>query len=270
VLNGLGEGPVPVPAPDADLPLADRWILSRLHAAARAATRGIEEYEPGVAIGTLYDFAWHDLCDWYLEAAKPRLRDGDPSARAVSLHVMDVLLRLLHPFMPFVTEELWHRLPGERDFLVRASWPSPDDRFAAPEVEARMERLVALVEEIRRARRSAGAPGRGGHLRFEQPVEPEIAALAAELAAVSLAAELAGPGIALTEMAATVELPAAEVDEAAGAATRDRLRRELDRARSKLANEAFVAKAPAAVVEKERARLTEIQEALERLGTRVS
>jgi valyl-tRNA synthetase len=122
------------------------------------------------------------------------------------------------------------------------------------------------VEEVRRARQAAGAPRRGGRLRFDQPVEPELAALAAELAAVELAPELVGTGVALTEMAAQVELPAAEVDPAAHAAARERLQREVDRARAKLANQEFLARAPAAVVEKERARLAEVEDALARLG----
>jgi valyl-tRNA synthetase len=269
VLNGLGEDPVGVPAPDANLLLADRWILSRLESARAAASRGIDEFAPQAAISALYDFAWHDFCDWYLEAIKPRLRDGDPAARAVSLHVLDVVLRLLHPFMPFVTDELWHRLPGQREFLLRQPWPRGDERFAAPEAEAAVDRVIALVEEIRRARQAAGAPRRGGRLRFEQPVEPEIAELIAELAAVEPVEELASQGLALTEVAARLELPAAEVDPAAQAAARERLLRELDRVRAKLANQEFVARAPAAVVEKERARAAEVEEALERLGVAV-
>ena len=268
VLNGLGEDPVGVPAPDADLCLADRWILSRLESAIRATGRSIEEYRPEVGIGALYDFAWHDFCDRYLEAVKRRLRDGDPAARAVALRVLDVLFRLLHPFMPFVTEELWHRLPGDRDFVMRSPWPRGDERFANPEAEARVARIIALVEEIRRARQTAGAPRRGGRLRFEQPLEAELAGLAAELAAVDLVTELAGSGVALTELPARLELPAAEVGPAAQGAARDRLLRELERARAKLANEEFLARAPVAVVEKERARLAEVEEALERLGVR--
>jgi valyl-tRNA synthetase len=266
VLNGLGEDPVPVPAPDADLRLADRWILSRLEAAIQATGRGIEEYAPQSAIGALYDFAWHDFCDQYLEAAKPRLRDGDPAVRATSLRVLDVLFRLLHPFMPFVTEELWRRLPGERDFLVRQAWPESDERFLAPEAEASVSRVIALVEEVRRARQAAGAPRRGGRLRFEQPADQELAELLAELAAVEVVDELAGPGVALTEMAARLALPAAEIDPAAQAAARERLLREVERSRAKLANQEFLSRAPAAVVDKERSRLAEVEEALERLG----
>src|SRR5439155_27349227 len=164
VVNGLGEDPVAVPAPDGELELVDRWILSRLQSAIKAVGRGIEEYEPQVSINTLYDFAWHDFCDWYLEAAKARLRDADAAARATSLHVLDTLLRLLHPFLPFVTEELWHRLPGERDFLVRARWPETDERFRDSEAEELVSELQAEVEELRyertvnKARRGFYAP----------------------------------------------------------------------------------------------------------------
>jgi len=266
VLNGLGEDPVGVPAPDANLYLADRWILSRLEGAIESTTRGIEDYAPQAAIGALYEFAWHDYCDRYLEAIKPRLRDGDPAARAVALRVLDVLFRLLHPFMPFVTEELWHRLPGDRDFLMRNPWPERDDRFQDPEAESRVDRVIALVEEIRRARQTAGAPRRGGRLRFEQPVDSDLADLATELAAVEQVAEIAGAGVPLAELPARLELPAAEVDPSADAGTRERLIRELERARTKLSNQEFLARAPAAVVEKERARLAEVEEALERLG----
>src|SRR5207245_9381831 len=136
------------------------------------ARRGIEDYEFPLSVGALYDFAWHDFCDWYLEAVKPRLRDGDPAARAVLVHVLDVLLRLLHPFMPFVTDELWHRLPGERGFLDRETWPEVDERYRNPAAEAGAERLVALVEAVRRARQAAGAPRKGGRLLLEDETLP--------------------------------------------------------------------------------------------------
>jgi valyl-tRNA synthetase len=265
VVNGLGEDLVGEPAADAVLALEDRWILSRLQAVIEATGRGIDEFAPGVSVDTIYHFAWHDFCDWYLEAVKPRLRDADPAARAVSLHVLDVLFRLLHPFMPFVTEELWHRLPGERDFVMRSAWPEADARFADADAEAAMGRVIAAVEEVRRARQAAGAPRRGGRLLFEQPLAPEVADLLAELAGVELAAELAGPGLTLTEVAARVELPAAEVDRAAVAAARERLLRDREQVEAKLANPDFVSRAPAAVVEKQRARLAEISEALARL-----
>ncbi len=267
VLERLGEDSSATPAPDADLELMDRWILSRLYRTVETATRGVEEFAPQVAINDIYDFAWHDYCDWYLEAIKPRLRDGDPAARAVALHVLDVLLRLLHPFMPFVTEELWHRLPGDRDFVIRQSWPAADPRFGDASAEARVEKLIALVDEIRRARQAASAPRRGGRLKLDQPWDPESAALAAELAGVELVEGLAGPGVSLTRVAARVEFPASGASPDAQA-TRQRLTRDLERSRARLANQDFLSKAPAAVVEKERLLAAELEDALERLSAR--
>ena len=265
VLDWLGEDSLAVPAPDADLHFIDRWILSRLERTLQATRRGIEEFAPQIAINSIYDFAWHDFCDWYLEAIKPRLRDGDPAARAVALHVLDVLLRLLHPFMPFVTEELWHRLPGPREFIVRQPWPAADERFRDASAETRVEKLIAVVEEIRRARQSSASPRRGGRLKLEEPWEPDTAELAAELAAVELVEDLAGQGIALTELAARVEFPASGVDHRPQVATRERLLKDLERTQAKLANADFVARAPAAVVEKERLHAAELREALDRL-----
>ena len=128
-----------------------------------------------------------------------------------------------------------------------------------------MGRLIALVEEIRRIRQAAGAPRRGGRLKVEQPLDAETAELAGELAAVELSEELAGPATALTELAARLELPAARVDSAAEEAARERLREELRRSEARLANPDFLAKAPPAVVEKERARLAEARDALDRV-----
>jgi valyl-tRNA synthetase len=271
VVNGVGTELPPVPEPDADLSLTDRWILSRLHAAVRAVTEGIETYSFGVSISALYDFAWHDYCDWYLESIKSRLRDGEPAARSVALHVLDTLLRLLHPFMPFVSEELWHRLPhaagAERDFLVRTAWPEVDERFIRPEAEERVGRLQALIEEVRSARRSARAAGRGGWLAFAEPVPEEQVELIEALAGVEVVPELGAPGIALSEASAQVVFPAAQANGAGRQRERDRLRQDLARIEAKLGNQDFLSKAPSAVVEKERAKQAELQAALARLET---
>jgi valyl-tRNA synthetase len=285
VLDRLGEDSLAVPAPDADLHFMDRWILARLQATIEAATRGIEEFAPQIAINAIYDFAWHDYCDWYLEAIKARLRDGDPAARAVAVQVLDILFRLLHPFMPFVTEELWSRLPGNRRFIMLAGWPKADPRFAAAADDTRAGRVMAVVEEIRRLRpaspgkrlpapqdpRISRGPRERGRIKLEAPLAPDIAELVGLLGEADFVDELTGPGLALTEVAGRVEFPTrAEgpvggLDHGVQRAARDRLVRELERSTARLASGDFVAKAPAAVVEKERARLTELRDALERL-----
>ncbi len=266
VLMGLGDEPVPTPAPDGDLTLMDRWLLSRLQMAIEKATQGIESYAFQVAINALYDFSWHDFCDWYLEAAKPRLRDAEPAARAVCLHVLDTLLRLLHPFLPFLTEELWHRLPGERAFLVRTAWPEPDERFADPAAEGAARRVIALVEDIRRERRAAAAPARGGYIAFAASMEPELAGLTAQLARLEMVDELAPIGAALVEGGARVAFPNATGAVKEREAEARRLRQDYERTEVKLANPEFLAKAPPAVVEKERAKAAELRSALERLA----
>ena len=266
VAERLGTDPLPVPEPDAGLTLTDRWILSRLHATVAAVTEGIEGYAFGTSIAAVYDFAWHDFCDWYLESIKGRLADGDRAARSVALTVLDTLLRLLHPFMPFVSEELWHRLPGERDFLVRCAWPEADARFAAPEAEQRVAWLQSVVEEVRSARKAARAAVRGGWLAFEEALPDAESELVAKLAGVEVVASLEPAGVALAGAAASVSFPASKAGEAGRDRERERLRKELARTTGKLANQDFLSKAPAAVVEKERAKEAELTAALTRLS----
>jgi valyl-tRNA synthetase len=260
ILNGLGEDPVAVPAPDGDLELADRWILSRLQAAIQTTECGIEEYEPQASINSLYDFAWHDFCDWYLEAAKPRLRDGDAAARATSLHVLDTLLRLLHPFLPFVTEELWHRLPGDRDFLVRAPFPEVDERFRDTEAEELVRDLQLEVEQIRYDR--AAHKARRGFYAPLPELDERRARLIGVWAAVEVVEDLpAGTPTRLGRVAWQAE-PAPS---GGSNGQLRRLRQDLARSEAKLADAEFVAKAPPAVVEKERAKVAEYRAAIERL-----
>ncbi|MDQ6898201.1 MAG: valine--tRNA ligase [Candidatus Dormibacteraeota bacterium] len=267
VLMGLGDEPVPTPAADASLALMDRWLLSRLQAAVKTATQGIESYSFHLAINGLYEFCWHDFCDWYLEAAKPRLRDADPAARAVCLHVLDTLLRLLHPFLPFLTEELWHRLPGERQFLVRAAWPEPDERFANAGAEETAGRLIALVEEIRRERRAVGASARGGHLAVAPGTDPELAELTAQVAGLELVDELAGAPLELAGGRIRIAFPnATKAAQPVGDGEARRLRQDYQRSLAKLSDPEFLAKAPGAVVEKERAKAAELKSVLERLA----
>jgi valyl-tRNA synthetase len=245
--------------------MADRWILSRLHATIATVADGIEGYSFGTSISAIYDFAWHDFCDWYLESIKSRMQDGDRAARSVALYVLDTLLRVLHPFMPFISEELWHRLPGERDFLVRTAWPEADERFADPDAEERMQRMQALVEEIRSARKAARAAVRGGWLAFDEPHPEEEAELIATLADVEVVPELEPAGAALSVASARIAFPAAKASDAGRERERERLRKELARTVERLSNQEFVAKAPAPVVEKERAREAELNAALARL-----
>ena len=265
VVDALGENPAPpAPAPDAALALADRWILSRLQVAVRAVTEGIEGYAFQNSITAAYDFAWHEFCDWYLEAAKSRFRDGDPGARATALHILDVLFRLLHPFMPFVTEELWHRLPGERAFLLRSTWPEADGRFDSDSSESVFNGLVKLVEEIRGARQAAGTGDRGGRLQV-RGIEPEARDLLAALARVELVDEVSPKAVVLTAADARLDLPVSEEAERRRDSEVKRMRAELEKVEAKLSNGVFRERAPAEIVAREESRAADLRAALGRL-----
>ena len=110
-------------------------------------TAGIEGFTFQDSINAAYGFAWNEFCDWYLESIKERLRAGDAAAQDVAYFCLDNLLRLLHPFMPFVTEELWSRLPGDRDYVMRADWPELLDRFVDPGAEEQFQQVTAIVED---------------------------------------------------------------------------------------------------------------------------
>ncbi len=267
VTQRLSDGPAPRLPPRDRRTLTDRWILSRLDQVTAEVRARIEDFTFTGSITSLYDFCWHDFCDWYLEAAKTRLRAGDPVARGVAVHVLDVCFRLLHPFMPFVTEELWHRLPGERDFVMRSPWPEPDSATRDAGAEARLQAAIEATEELRRLRKQAGARERGGRLWLADGVDAELAGLLAEWGQVE---REPGPppagALPLTAVEGHVELPAAQRDAASLERERARLQQELARVEAKLGNASFVDRAPQAVVEKERARRQDLTQALSRLG----
>jgi valyl-tRNA synthetase len=242
--------------------LEDRWILSRLSFASKAVTEGIENFTFQDSIGAAYTFAWNEYCDWYLEAIKERLRDGDAVAQDVAYFCLDNLLRLLHPFMPFVTEELWSRLPGDRDFVMRAEWPDLEGRFIDTDAEETFGQVMTLVEEIRAHRQSAGAPPRGGSLHLDG-VDHTVARLAARLANVELVDELER-GTPLASAPGRVSFPTGAGDSRRQAELK-RMREDLGKAEAKLANTDFKSKAPADVVAKLEDRAAELRAAIERL-----
>ncbi len=246
--------------------LEDRWVLSRLSAAARDITAGIESFTFQDSINSAYGFAWNELCDWYLEAVKDRLRDGDPVAQDVAYFCLDNLFRLLHPFMPFVTEELWSRLPGERDYLMRVGWPDLHDRFVDPGAEEEFQKVMAIVEEVRGHRQAAGAPARGGKLHLDRSSNDSIARLAARLAHVELVDVLDAQGTPLAVAPGRVAFPAGSGD-ARRDKERKRLADDLAKVEAKLANPDFQAKAPPEVVANLEERAVAARAALERLTT---
>ena len=243
--------------------LEDRWILSRLSAASRGITEGVESFTFQDSINAAYGFAWNELCDWYLEAVKDRLAAGDPAAQDVAYYCLDALLRMLHPFMPFVTEELWSRLPGDRDYVMRSEWPMLHDRYVDPGAEEEFMQVMAIVDEVRGHRNAAGAPKRSGTLCIDRSVNHNITRLAAKLAQVELVEELEG-GTPLAAAPGRVAFPAGTGD-ARREKDHKQLEDELSRVMARLDNPQFREKAPPEVVADLEERAARIREALKRL-----
>jgi valyl-tRNA synthetase len=268
VLNSIGDGPVPsVPEPDEVELIEDRWILSRVASAQREITEGIEQFAFQDSINAGYGFIWNEFCDWWLEASKERLRAGDETAKAVAIFCLDNAIRMLHPFMPFVTEELWSRLPGERDFVMRASWPEDLHHYVDGQAEVEFERLMDIVNQIRSYRKTVpGAPAKGGAVKLLSPNDPDWIRALSMLGQVVVVDDLPpGKELALTE--GSIVFPAvAAVDPAVIAKKKAELQKDLDRVQAKLDNPEFRAKAPEQVIAEQEARAEELRTAIERLG----
>jgi valyl-tRNA synthetase len=275
------EGDLSVAAPaGGDLAVADRWILSRLSGVIAEVDGLLEQFEFGKACEALYHFAWDEFCDWYLELAKVPLASGDEPAaartRAVLGFVLDQTLRLLHPVMPFVTDELWCALTGE-DSVMMAAWPTY--QFTDAAAEAEIAALMRLVTEIRQFRSGQGLrPGQrvaarlagieGTPLAAHEESIRALLRLTVPEAGFAASAALAAEGITVElDLAGTVDVEA----------ERKRLERDLAAARkeaqsmtSKLANESFTAKAPPEVIEKSRQRLAAAESDITRLESRLA
>jgi valyl-tRNA synthetase len=244
--------------------LEDRWILSRLEGAIREVTERIEEYDFSHAALGFYTFFWSELCDWYLEIVKPRLYDGDEDAAANLLYVLDQVLRLIHPVMPFVTEEVWSYLPDRAAMLIVSESPSLDASLVDTEAALAVELEIEQVRQVRRWRDLVGVPA-GAVL--EARIDGHVSEFVPRLARLS-PTERAGEPIAAIgaiQILATDEIDA-EQTTARIEAERKRLRGEIERLERKLGNDGFVDKAPAEVVEAEREKLAGYSAELDELG----
>jgi valyl-tRNA synthetase len=245
----------------------DRWILSRLQRAITAYREEIDAYDFAHSALGFYGFFWSELCDWYLEIVKPRLYDGDEAAAANLLHVLERVLGLAHPIMPFVTEEIWGYLPDREAPLVVSAFPEADESLIDVKAEAEVEAQIATVRGVRRWRDLVGV-GAGSVLPARVAGgAPEPHELVARLARLSIDGSSGEP---LTQVGPLEILPSEEVDagEVRGRIERRReeLRSEIERAERKLGNDGFVAKAPPEVVEAEREKLDAYKAELAELG----
>ncbi len=261
--------------------VADRWILSRLDRAAEDVRRALDEYRFNDAAARAYQFIWNELCDWYLELSKPVLYGDDEAAkartRATLTEVFDTTYRLLHPFMPFLTEELWHHLPGDRGgSLARAAYPAPDaGRRDAPAEEA-METVLDIIKAVRNIRGENNlSPGArlDVRLHFRQPERRAVVEsnrkLLTDLGRIESLDLDAGEVVPKAAKAVTagidVFVPLAgliDIDEEIKRLEKElgKVAAEAEKVSRKLTNPEFINKAPEAVVAKEKARLQELEE----------
>src|SRR4051812_43642841 len=270
IILGVGDaGAAPRPQT-----VEDRWILSRLERLTERVTGLIDGFELSRAAQDLYAAFWGEVCDWYLEFVKPRLRSEEPDedTSATVLYVLERCLRLLHPMMPFVTEEIWSHMPGERGLLAADSWPEVDASLIDPDAEAAVDRTIEAVTALRRYRQDVGAPAAAwipGRLAADG--YDATAEQLARLARFSLespngddpVATVAVPGGAV-QVFETQDIDFGEA-ERRREAEREKLRGEIARLEGKLSNEKFVERAPAEVVEGERAKLSRYQAELAEL-----
>ena len=268
VMMNLSIGKVELPE---KLELEDKWILSKLNTLIREVTDNLEAYELGVASAKIYDFIWDTYCDWYIELTKTRLNGEDAQAKLaaenVLCHVLLRILELLHPFMPFITEEIWQALPHEGRYLISAEWPEYQDALHFPEAEAAMEAVKDAISAIRARRAEMNVPPSRKAQVIIVTAQPENYQLGAHfITRMAYASELtvltAAPAdlIGMVTVAthdATVYMPMAELVDIAKeleriATERKKAEENLQRIEAKLANESFTSRAPENVVNAER------------------
>ncbi len=271
--------------PDAGL-LAreDKWVLSKLNVLIGEVTNNLEKYELGIAVQKVYDFIWDTYCDWFIEMTKARLYGQDETAKTtaqqVLVYVLDQLLRLLHPFMPFITEEIWQALPHEGESIMVAQWPVADESLSFPVEGAEMEMVMNAIRAVRNLRSEMNVPQSRKSTLYvvtEQPAAFEAGvaffvrlASADQVIVQASAPEGAERMAAAVTAAAHLYLPMdqlVDIEKELARIAKERVNAEKNLAgiEKKLSNPGFLAKAPEAVVAGEREKAEKLRQMLEQL-----
>ncbi len=284
ILMNLDESILDVALPDT-LETEDKWVLSRYNTLVGEVTDNMEKFELGIALGKLYDFIWDILCDWYIELTKARIQAGGQSAKnaqQVLVYIMDGTLRLLHPYMPFITEEIWQNLPhrGQGPSIMVASWPLYREELSFPREEADFQKVMDLIVGIRTRRSEMGIPPSKKAKVYVQCADADAGVFRdgspflirlASASGVEVGADFAAEGaVQVVTAAARALMPMADLIDrdkelARLQKEREKCQSDIDFILKKLDNPGFVAKAPAALVEGERAKLTQQRERMEKL-----
>jgi len=266
------------------LELEDRWILSKLNRLVKEVNENIDKYELGIAANKIYDFVWDSYCDWYIELTKPRLNGEDEEAKIgaqkVLLYVLTETLKLLHPFMPFITEEIWQALPHEGEALMVEKYPEFSETIDFPEDEAKFEIIMNAIRAVRARRAEMNVPpSKRPHLTIVTGQKDVFEAGLTYLSKLAFAGDVTitntQPGnmeglVAVVTNDAKLYMPLAELVDIEK--ERERIQKELKtavenlkRTESKLSNEGFLSKAPEAVVAAEKERAEKLRALIQNL-----
>ena len=270
---------------------ADRWILHRLNETVRDVTRLIDSYEFGETGRLLYNFIWDDLCDWYIEFSKLSLYGTDAAAKSktqsVLAYVLDQTQRLIHPFMPFISEEIWQHLPHVGETITLASWPVENQAFESPDAVREMEHLMDVIRSVRNIRAEVNVPMSKKVELLVKPASSDTLSILSSneeylkrfcnTSLLQIDAEMAAPEKAMTAIITGAELflPLAGLIDIAQELTRldkelQSLHGEVERIEKKLGNEGFVAKAPVKVIEEEKAKLADYADKRDKVIARLA
>ena len=266
---------------DSELAIEDKWILSRFNTLAKTVNDNIANYELGIALSEIYSFTWDTFCDWYIEMAKSRIFDGGAAAltaKRTLVYVLTGILKLLHPYMPFITEEIYQALPHSDESIMISSYPAYDESFIYASECEDVERIITCITAIRTRRAEMNVPpSKKAKLFAVTKYEDTFKNAEKILLKLASASELAivkeytsDDAVMIATDAASLFIPLAEVIDFEK--ERERLNAEMkkndgeiERIEKKLSNEGFVAKAPAAVIDGERAKLKKYLEVRESL-----
>ena len=266
------------------LEIEDKWILSKLNDTVKEVCENMDSFELGVAAGKIYDFIWDSFCDWYIELTKPRLNGEDEesklSAQKVLLYVLTEILKLVHPFMPFISEEIWQALPHEGDALMVQRYPEFKPELSFPEDEQSFEMVMTAIKAVRARRSDMNVPpSRKAHLIIATDKKAAFGAgisyicklaYASEVSVVDAAPESTAGMVSVVTDNARMFMPMAELVDLDK--ERARIEKELQNAEKqlqsqigKLSNQNFVTRAPEAVVNAEREKKAKLEALIENL-----
>ncbi len=266
---------------------ADKWILARLNDTIREVTAHFEGYDLGMAAQKIYDFAWSEFCDWYIELAKVSLNgENKAAAHAVLRYVLIALLKMLHPFMPFLTDSVYRHIPGTEGTIMLSDWPVADPAYDFAEAEREMGGVMDVIRAVRNLRAEMNvAVGKRAHLIVRpkdgwqhamEGAEEYLKRLAwvSEMTMIADGEDAPGKTVAAVSEAAELFIPLGDLvdlDKEIARLTkeRDSVDRDIQRAEAKLNNQGFIAKAPAQLVEQEKAKLEVSRDKLAKLNARI-